>query len=37
MYQARIGANTRASANGICKTIQSAGVALRNTKVKIQE
>jgi Transglycosylase SLT domain len=40
MYQARIGADTRASANGICKTIQSASVAclvLRNTKVKIQE
>ena len=40
MYQARIGTDTRASANGICKTIQSAGVAclvLRNTKVKIQE
>jgi soluble lytic murein transglycosylase-like protein len=40
MYQARIGADTRASANGICRKIQSAGVAclvLRNTKVKIQE
>jgi hypothetical protein len=40
MYQARIGAETRTSANGICKKIQSAGAAclvLRNKQASIQE
>jgi hypothetical protein len=40
MYQARIGAESRASANGICRKIQTAGAAclvLRNKPASIQE
>ena len=40
LYQARIGAESRMSANGICKQIRSAGVAclvLRNKQSSIQK